>query len=593
MASRLPAFALFPISTWRDQLPPDEWAACLGAWQALLDSHLSLSDSEFATVSSKDDSLPGFLTSFTREVALGGIAILGPSQAAKKLLKTTFELTTRLLQSPSVPSELLQWEFAADLSRLYGHNKVWPLLDSLPASSKTGLDSSLAGLKKFLIKNLDAGLDGGDLKGIEERLERVNDLIRVSPPIAEFFLAGSDFVDGLISCYKITNPPLRRVLIATTYLCLTGLAEGQKLSSLTDQLYSLKAAAETHRTGPLNVNDSLVAELVTSTPLLQKLQRRLEQTPSTSTRAKAVFTELGTFKKAGSGITKPKRLIKRKVDKGKGLAELDDAQVQQEIHIHRMSQISQVQDLFPDLGTGFIAKLLDEYSDSPEVVISHLLDDSLPPHLQTANRTEDLSPSQPAPQPRRSSLIPRPTPPLHPSTNPTEDDSDDAILNAPLGSLHIGKRPGNADTLLAAPKPASHKAAVLSALAAFDSDDDERDDTYDAADVGGTVPAGPGADDDVGSGTATAGGLSDAVEGILFRTWLAATDPGKRVFARENEVLRLRDRLLIRTLRGGGRRRIKGAGRIITDGTRGRGKWLVVGLLGDLYETMGDLVMCV
>lgn len=38
-----------------------------------------------------------------------------------------------------------------------------------------------------------------------------------------------------------------------------------------------------------------------------------------------------------------------------------------------------------------------------------------------------------------------------------------------------------------------NKAAILSALAAFDSDDDERDDTYDIADVGGSVDsAAPG-----------------------------------------------------------------------------------------------------
>jgi activating signal cointegrator complex subunit 2 len=38
-----------------------------------------------------------------------------------------------------------------------------------------------------------------------------------------------------------------------------------------------------------------------------------------------------------------------------------------------------------------------------------------------------------------------------------------------------------------------NKAAILSALAAFDSDDDERDDTYDVEDVGGTVDsAAPG-----------------------------------------------------------------------------------------------------
>jgi activating signal cointegrator complex subunit 2 len=533
-SSKLPTFALFPIATWRDQVLPDEWVACLNAWLALIDSHLSLSDSDFLAISIKDDSLQGFLTSFTREVALGGVSVLGSSSSAKRLLKDCFALITKLLQSPTPPSGLAQWEFLADLSRAYGKKKTEPLLDGMSAASKASLDSSLSALKKFLVKNLDAGISGGDLKTIEERLERANDLIRVSPSVAEFFLAGSDFVDGLISCYKITNPPLRKVLIATTYLCLVGLAEGQKMSALTDQLYSLKAAADMHKAGPLNVNDSLVAELVTSTPLLQRLQRKLEDTESASTRTKSVLTELGTLKKPGGGMSKPKRLIKRKIDKGKGLAEYDEAQAQQEIHIHRMSQISQVQDLFPELGTGFISKLLDEYSNSTEAVIAHLLDNSLPPHLQTANRSEDLPPHPRQQQPRRrSSLAPRSTPPFPPATYPAaaEDEEEDLTLLTSTSRLHIGKRPGgDASTLLS--NPTTSKAAILSALAAFDSDDDERDDTYDAADVGGTVDT-PTAGDEI---------LPEGTEAVLFRTWMAS--PG--VFARDNDTRRGKERLRLR-----------------------------------------------
>jgi hypothetical protein len=60
------------------------------------------------------------------------------------------------------------------------------------------------------------------------------------------------------------------------------------------------------------------------------------------------------------------------------------------VHIHRMSLISQVQDLFPDLGSGFVLKLLDEYNDDVEQVISHLLEDSLPAHLEKADRDEVL-----------------------------------------------------------------------------------------------------------------------------------------------------------------------------------------------------------
>jgi activating signal cointegrator complex subunit 2 len=522
-SSKLPAFALFPIATWRDQLLPDEWVACLDAWLALIDSHLSLSDAEFLAVSQKDNSVQAFLTSFTREVALGGVGVLGSSPSAKRLLKNSLALTTRLLQSSSPPSELAQWEFLADLSRAYGKKKAEPLLEKLPPASKGYLDSSLAALKKFLIKNLDSGLNGGDLKAIEARLERVNDLIRVSPSVAEFFLAGSDFVDGLISCYKITNPPLRRALIATTYLCLVGLAEGQKMSALTDQLYSLKAAADAHKAGPLNVNDSLVAELVTSTPLVQRLQRKLEESGSASTRTQSVLTALATFKKPGGGMSKPKRLIKRKVDKGKALAEYDDAQAQQEIHIHQMSQISQVQDLFPELGTAFISKLLDEYSSNTEEVISHLLDDSLPPHLQTADRTANLSPTKP-PQTHHSSLAPRPTPPLPTSSYPDfEEEEEEDFPLLPPNRLHLGKQNPHqtASTLLA--KPTTSKAAILSALAAFDSDDDERDDTYDAADVGGTVDAATAEDL-----------LPEGTEAVLFRAWLA--QPG--VFGRDNETRR-------------------------------------------------------
>ncbi|KAJ4289930.1 hypothetical protein N0V88_006727 [Collariella sp. IMI 366227] len=400
------------------------------------------------------------------------------------LLKDCFTLIKKLIQAPSPPPELAQWEFLSDSCRIYG-KKAGLLLDGLSEGSNKSLDSSLATLKKFLIKNLDAGLDGGDLKEIEERLERANDLIRVSPSTAEFFLAGSDFIDGLISCYKITNPPLRKALIATTYLCLMGLAEGQKMSALTDQLYSLKAAAEAHKTGPLNVNDSLVAELVTSTPLIQHLQRKLEASDKSSTRTKSVLAELNTFKKPGSSLSKPKRLFKRKIDKGKGLAEYDEAQAQQEIHVHRMSQISQVQDLFPELGTGFISQLLDHYASNTEEVVAHLLDDSLPP------------PRLPRPHLQPHPPIPSPTPQLPP---PQEEDNLD-LLTASSANLHIGKRP---HPLTNTP---TNKAAILSALAAFDSDDDERDDTYDAADVGGTVDTTPALD---ASTTSTA--LPDTTE---------------------------------------------------------------------------------
>lgn len=390
MTASLPTFAPFPSSDLRATLLPDEWAACLDAWVALIEAHLSVSDSQPSRISAKDDSAPAFLASLMREAAIGGPDILGSSEPSKTLLKDVYLLASKLLRCTVPPSDLAHWDFLADLSKVYGKKRASSLLGSISKPASTLVDASLSGLKKLLIKNLDAGM-GGDVKAVEDRLQRVNHLIHSSPSVAAFFLAGDDFVDGLISCFKIMNPPLRKVIVATTYLCLVGLIEGEspKFSMLTDQLYSLKAAADTHKAGPLNANGSLVAELVTVTPILQQVEHKLETSGTATSRAKSVLRDLASFRKAG-GMSRPKRLIRRKIDKGKGRATSDQAMVQQEVHIHRMSQITQVQDLFPELGSGFVSKLLDEYGDDPEQVVAHLLDNSLPSHLQDADRSEQL-----------------------------------------------------------------------------------------------------------------------------------------------------------------------------------------------------------
>ena len=390
MALSLPSFAPFPSPAWRELIALDEWNACLGAWISLAEAHLGLLDSEFTQKSLKDESLQQFLTDCMRQVASSGSSILGTSNPAKLLMKDFFLLTARILKLPSIPSIFTQWEFLADFSRVYGKKRVAAVLSSLPKSSQAAFEHTLGDLKKFLIRNLDAGL-AGDLKAVEQRLDQLNSLIHASPSTASFFLAGSDFLDGLISCYKIMNPPLRKVIITTTYLSLVGLIEGEspKLSMLTDQLYSLKTAADTHKAGPLNVNDSLVAELVTTTPILQQIEHKLEVSGTATTRTKNVLKDLAAYRKPGVGM-KPKRLIKRKVDKGKALALDDRSAMEREIHIHHMSQISQIQDLFPELGSGFVSKLLDEYDGDSEQVIAHLLEDSLPPHLQGADRGEEL-----------------------------------------------------------------------------------------------------------------------------------------------------------------------------------------------------------
>ncbi|KAK5657506.1 hypothetical protein OQA88_3078 [Cercophora sp. LCS_1] len=515
MAPGLPSFALFPLADLRDQLSIDEWVGSLDAWLVLVDSHLTLSQTDFRNISVKDESLAAFLVLFVKEVAFNGAGILGKSPSAKKLLTNSFQLTCRLLESPSPPTGLAEWGFLADVGRVYGKKRTGALLGSLSKAAQTQLDSSLADLKKTLIKDLDSGISGGKLRFIEETLDRLNNLINASPSIAEFFLAGSDFMDGLITCYKIMNPPLRKVILSTTYLSLVTLAEGQKASALTDHLYSLKAAATAHKSGPLNANDSLVAELVTSTPLLSHLTARLT---SPTTRTTSIITDLSSFRKPQPSFPRPKRAPRP--SKGKAPETTAD------LHIHHATSIIQIQDLFPHLGTAYILHLLTHYT-TPESVISHLLDNDLAPELASLDQTANI--------PLHKPLSPRPTPPL-----PT----DDLDLDIDVSRLHVGKAES---TTALAPQPAPAKAAILSALLAFDSDDDERDDTYDAADVGGTVDAAGGEDDTP---------LTEGVEAILFKKW--SVTPG--LFARDAATRKNGERLKLRTETGMTDEQIEGWG---------------------------------
>jgi activating signal cointegrator complex subunit 2 len=380
----------FPEAAWRNHIVPEEWEACLDAWITLAGAHLSLSASDFTRLSLKDESLSTFLTSYASETALSHDIPPKNASKTKQLRKQCFLLSHRLIESDHPLENLLGWQFLADLSKIYGRIHGGKLVALAWTKHLSSLEGSMASLKTYLTRELDLG-PKGDLKTTESQLKRLNHLLHASPEASAFFMAGSDFVDSLIICYKLMNPPLRKAIVSTTYLCLIGLTEGEKpnFSSLVDQLYSLKAAAEAHKAGPTNVNDSLVAELVTETPILKQVQQRIEANGSGSNRAKTVLLALGAFKKArGSG--RPTRLIKRKINKGKGIALGEDDFGNGQVHIHRMSLISQVQDLFPELGSRFVLKLLDEYSDDVEQVISHLLEDSLPPHLASADRSEAL-----------------------------------------------------------------------------------------------------------------------------------------------------------------------------------------------------------
>ena len=558
-ATSLPPLAPFPDSRWRAQLQPQDWEACLDAWISLIEAHISLQEPAFSKITIADESVGKFLHTYTKQLAEASpdIPTFNAPIKAQQLRKDAFMLVKKLVSAETCPKYVVDGYFVMDFCRAYG-KKAERIVASLWSGSNAPWEQSIGECKSKLIPELEAGIKS-DPRRTEALLRRLNQLLDASPETAAFYMSGSDFLDGLISCYKLMNPPLRKAILATSYLCLIGLTKGTSpnYSLLIDTLYAMKDAAEKHKASFSNANDSLVPELISVTPILSQLKNRISEKGAFAARGKPIIQALEGFKKPVSG--RPKRLIKRKIDKGKGAETPIQVQIEAtaHIHVHRMSLVSQIKDLFPDLGEGFIFKLLDDYNDNVERIISHLLEESLPPHLAMADRHEKLPASAALAQAHHFDLSPRPTPPQSPSLpsrrNIYDDDEFDN-LDISSNKLHFGRKDEEktADDVLKDRSGAPEKARILAALAAFDSDDDERDDTYDTADVGGTVEvSGPDSMNTYVGSTAInsdVGGdpAQDAMDEVLFKAWKT----NQSWFARDSNTRKQVERAALRKTTG-------------------------------------------
>ncbi|KAH0361675.1 hypothetical protein KCU65_g8571, partial [Aureobasidium melanogenum] len=520
----LPSLASYPPAKVRKDLGPSEWEACLDAWLSLSALYLRLGKQDFENAARNEQSLVPFLTSYY-EVSAQERQQHGRSQEKEhNLRRTCFILVHRvLLTTSSPPAPLLQWEFLSDFSHVYMKTQSLDLLlQRLWQARHSDLDHSLQSFLSSTIKQLESSKP--DVA--ETTVKRIVPLLFSSNEAGAIVLTSSELVDAMSLAYQRSSPELHKSLVSVLYHGLLSLTKGDKpnYSLLFDHLYGLKNQAG-------NSQASILADLVTNTSLLSKL--RTTVTGKNAERAQNLANTLSSL--VSPSIARPKKV--RKVNKGKGKAaeEFGHGAFSGEHHIHRMSLLSQIQDLFPDLGSGFIARLLDEYHENVEQVTAHLLDDSLPNHLLSFDRTEELSTSkanaQHIEQQKVEHLAPRSTPP--PQRRNVFDDDEFDRLEVDASRLRLGRKNAKltADSLLEDRSSAPAKSAILSALAAFDSDDDERDDTYDEADVGGYVDATrPDGEESRDTDTGNQGENEEA----LFRAW--RMDRG--VFERSSEVRR-------------------------------------------------------
>ncbi|KAF2219851.1 hypothetical protein BDZ85DRAFT_35664 [Elsinoe ampelina] len=525
----LPPFAAFPPASVRAGLNPEQWSQAIEVWLTVANIWLSAPDSQFRGEEQLHSHLSSFLRSFYNELFRSSKkGSLLESNQTLQLRKSTFLLSHRLLLGSVKENgkDLLDVSFLGAFS--YAHLKshaLVGLLAKLWAQYETQIRASLKKTRSTLIGILESDQPNA----AEADLRRLVPLLHSLPVAGAFMAEGSELMDAMFLAYDHASANLRSALVPVAYLSLSSLTKDDtsNRSALLDHLYSLKAQAETSKQS-LN----LLVDLVTNTPLLAKLQGKPGE--KGAERARTLAASLQSFKSISIARSRPKKSFRP--NKGKGIANNDAVG---DRHIHLLSKITQIQDLFPDLGSGFIARLLDNYDEDVELVTSHLLEDSLPAHLSNLDRALQLA--DPADTDPISNFTPSTTPPQ--SSLPTRrnifDNDDFDRLAVDPNSYSKGRTTTSrtADDELADRTRAPQKAHILSALAAFDSDDDERDDTYDEADVGGTVDkAAPDGEDEA---EIDIGG--DANEELLFRMW------------REDVSLFARD-----ARRGKGREELKG-----------------------------------
>jgi activating signal cointegrator complex subunit 2 len=393
------------------------------------------------------------------------------------------------------------------------------------------ISSSLEEAKTAMTNQLSA-LTSASTPEIISDIRLLTILGSTLPASGQVLMAGSDFLDTCYDAYETQKrDDFRRVLVAVIYIGLTSLLKSSKpnLSSLLDQLFSLKASAGVGT----KKDPTLLSDVICSSDLLARLERYLISHPQK--RGQDLLSSLRAYQRESNVFHHRYQKQKRKLDKGKTRASDPD-----DMHLHQMSLVTQVQDLFPGLGSGYIIRLLDFYGDNPETIIAHLLDDSITPELQALDKSEQLPTSQTATH--HDPFPPRPTPPeTAPPTrkNIFDQDVDLAELARSAeteGKLQFGRAnpEQTADDLLS--NRSINKAAILSALASFDSDDDERDDTYDVADVGGTVDAAAAADAD------KAADASGELDMTLYRAYRAT--PG--LFGRDSATRRSQPRAALK-----------------------------------------------
>ncbi|RPA84432.1 hypothetical protein BJ508DRAFT_412806 [Ascobolus immersus RN42] len=442
MHPRLPPY---PSPTILSSLPAEEWSPIQDSYCETLDYYLRLPSASFSQHAIPDGDVLTYLTTYTT-------TLLSAPRPLPKLQRYTFLLLHRLLNTTAKPppTELLRAEFLRDICRVYPKNsKLRELLSSVARKNPNLIDPELNRLVSESSKDIT--------NDTEPTLHELIPLFRQFPYAAHMFVASSDFLDTLSDLYKsskVSASGRNLILVAAHELFKSLLSEeAPNYSTFKDQVYML-----------LSTNKDLASDLLHKTTLLPELVAFSE----TESRAVSLVDHLvSKFPQAPTEIQTPAPKGKEKeqphhestpAEIGSGSAE----------HAVFDSLVTEIRSILPHISERTARSSLTKHNMDLEATLRQLLE-SPPPS-------------------------PPPSPPVEPAPAPGPVPH---IPKLPKEPKETGARfkplPATAEVLIRqAPAPVidtTLKDNILRLLA-----EDERDDTYDTADIGGLVS--PGNSDD-------------------------------------------------------------------------------------------------
>ena len=516
-----PLLATYPDCHIRNSLPPEEWQACLEVWLLSLEYRLRLKDDQLSRllrIPAKGDL--NFLKSYfvtPQGTQLTPVLSASESQLHKwtYLLLRRFVLNTHLITDGG-PQFIVDYIIAAcPAFHKFGD---WPKLlasvsEKFPKQFAAGFDIWKAQWPK------DSSTRGKEVPAVEG-LRTMNMMLRVYVDSGVKLMAGSDYLEAVIDVYqRLLRYPnqsvLRQTIIEHLFLCLRSLMSDKTRhpSLLLDQLYILRA--DTDKLGQRKVeNKTLLSGLICTTSFLRHLSG--DMAVMDTKRGRDMVDALLAYREQTKQLFPAPTMRTSKVDKGKGKAKAND---QEEMHIHQAAQVSQIHELFPDLSDEYIMRILDHSGNDVETATASLLEpSSLPASLQDPNAAPEPSAPQQQPHPKLSQ-------PQHTQRQSKFDNDDFSRLAISSAQLHKGRRKLTISDPVQPDEKNRSKAAILAALSAFDTDDDERDDTYDVTDVGGSIDQSVDTDNRPKAG-------QNPHEEVLYRAWKGNTT----AFARDSKT---------------------------------------------------------